>query len=66
MVKEFFAVLAKEFERAERASVINKVKDVYFLCGYELPKEFVIVARGSDTCTVVDSEEIKGFKWRTS
>ena len=46
MVKEFFAVLAKEFERAERASVINKVKDVYFLCGYELPKEFVIVARG--------------------
>ena len=39
-------MLAKEFERAERASVINKVKDVYFLCGYELPKEFVIVARG--------------------
>ena len=46
MVKEFFAVLAKEFERAERASVINKVKDVDFLCGYELPKEFVVVARG--------------------
>ena len=26
--------------------MINKVEDVDFVCGYELPKEFVIVARG--------------------